>query len=84
MRRWQYSEINTIMQVLDRLTATFGDEAKTADLMRISGIPVNTLEAMWVIAEQAVEVLNDILTASDDDCTPMPRRYKGWTRPGQN
>ena len=84
MTRWQYSEINTIMQVLDRLTATFDDEAKTADLVRISGIPKNTMAAMWTVAGQAVDILNDILTATDDDNTPLPRKYKGWTRPGQN
>ena len=83
MIRWQYSEINTIMMILQRVLLAF-DDAKTSDMERITGISRNTLVAMWDEAGKAVDVLNDLLTAADDDGTPMPRKYAGWTRPGQD
>lgn len=83
MIRWQYSEINTIMMILQRVLLAF-DDAKTSDVERITGISRQTLVAMWDEAGKAVDVLNDLLTAADDDGTPLPRRYAGWTRPGQN
>lgn len=83
MTRWQYSEINTIMQILQRLLLAF-DNAKTSDMERMTGISRKTLVAMWDEAGKAVDVLNDLLTAADDDGTPMPRRYAGWTRPEQD
>ena len=83
MSRWQYSEINTIMLILQRVLLAF-DNAKTSDMERMTGISRDTLVAMWDEAGKAVDVLNDILTAADDDGTPMPRRYTGWTRPGQD
>lgn len=83
MIRWQYSEINTIMMILQRVLLAF-DDAKTSDMERITGIPRDTLVAMWDEAGKAVDVLNDLLTAADDDGTPMPRKYAGWTRPGQD
>lgn len=83
MNRWQYSEINTIMLILQRVLLAF-DNAKTSDMERMTGISRDTLVAMWDEAGKAVDVLNDLLTAADDDGTPMPRRYKGWTRPGQD
>lgn len=83
MNRWQYSEINTIMLVLQRVLLAF-DNTKTSDMERMTGISRDTLVAMWDEAGKAVDVLNDLLTAADDDGTPMPRRYAGWTRPGQD
>lgn len=83
MNRWQYSEINTIMLILQRVLLAF-DNTKTSDMERMTGISRDTLVAMWDEAGKAVDVLNDLLTASDDDGTPMPRRYAGWTRPGQD
>lgn len=83
MNRWQYSEVNTIMLILQRVLLAF-DNAKTSDMERITGISRDTLVAMWDEAGKAVDILNDLLTAADDDGTPMPRRYAGWTRPGQD
>ena len=83
MNRWQYSEINTVMKILDRLLIAF-DGAKTSDIERMTGISRQTLVAMWDEAGKAVDILNDLLTAADDDGTPLPRRYAGWTRPEQN
>lgn len=83
MIRWQYSEINTIMMILQRVLLAF-DDAKTSDVERITGISRQTLVAMWDEAGKAVDVLNDLLTAADDDGTPLPRKYLGWTRPGQD
>lgn len=83
MIRWQYSEINTIMLILQRVLLAF-DNTKTSDMERMTGISRDTLVAMWDEAGKAVDVLNDLLTAADDDGTPMPRRYAGWTRPGQD
>lgn len=83
MNRWQYSEINTIMLILQRVLLAF-DNTKTSDMERMTGISRDTLVAMWDEAGKAVDVLNDLLTAADDDGTPMPRRYAGWTRPGQD
>lgn len=83
MNRWQYSEINTVMKILDRLLVAF-DDAKTSDMERMTGISRQTLVAMWDEAGKAVDILNDLLTAADDDGTPLPRRYAGWTRPGQD
>ena len=83
MNRWQYSEINTIMLILQRVLLAF-DNTKTSDMERMTGISRDTLVAMWDEAGKAVDVLNDILTAADDDGTPMPRKYAGWTRPGQD
>ena len=83
MIRWQYSEINTIMMILQRVLLAF-DDVKTSDMERMTGISRDTLVAMWDEAGKAVDVLNDLLTAADDDGTPMPRRYAGWTRPGQD
>lgn len=83
MNRWQYSEVNTVMMILDRLLVAF-DNAKTSEMERLTGISRQTLAAMWDEAGKAVNILNDILTAADDDGTPMPRRYAGWTRPGQD
>ena len=83
MNRWQYSEVNTIMLILQRVLLAF-DNARTSDMERITGISRDTLVAMWDEAGKAVDVLNDLLTAADDDGTPMPRKYEGWTRPGQD
>lgn len=83
MNRWQYSEINTIMMILNRLLIAF-DDVKTSEMERMTGISRQTLVAMWDEAGKAVDILNDLLTAADDDGTPLPRKYAGWTRPGQN
>lgn len=83
MTRWQYSEINIIMRVLQRVLLAF-DDAKTSEMERITGISRQTLVAMWDEAGKAVDILNDLLTAADDDGTPLPRKYAGWTRPGQD
>lgn len=83
MNRWQYSEINTIMMILNRLLIAF-DDVKTSEMERMTGISRQTLVAMWDEAGKAVDILNDLLTAADDDGTPLPRKYAGWTRPGQD
>lgn len=83
MNRWQYSEINTVMKILDRLLVAF-DDVKTSEMERMTGISRQTLVAMWDEAGKAVDILNDLLTAADDDGTPLPRKYAGWTRPGQD
>lgn len=83
MNRWQYSEVNTVMMILDRLLVAF-DGTKTSEMERLTGISRDTLVAMWDEAGKAVDILNDLLTAADDDGTPMPRKYAGWTRPGQD
>lgn len=83
MNRWQYSEINTIMMILNRLLIAF-DNVKTSEMERMTGISRQTLVVMWDEAGKAVEILNDLLTAADDDGTPLPRKYAGWTRPGQD
>ena len=83
MNRWQYSEVNTVMMILDRLLVAF-DGAKTSEMERLTGISRDTLVAMWDEAGKAVDILNDLLTAADGDGTPMLRRYAGWTRPGQD
>ena len=73
MSRWQYSEINTIMLILQRVLLAF-DNAKTSDMERMTGISRDTLVAMWDEAGKAGDVLNDLLTAAADDGTPKPRR----------
>jgi DNA-binding Xre family transcriptional regulator len=83
MNRWQYSEINLIMMILNRLLMAF-DNVKTSEMERMTGISRQTLVVMWDEAGKAVEILNDLLTAADDDGTPLPRKYAGWTRPGQD
>lgn len=83
MKRWQYSEINLIMMILNRLLIAF-DNVKTSEMERMTGISRQTLVVMWDEAGKAVEILNDLLTAADDDGTPLPRKYAGWTRPGQD
>lgn len=83
MNRWQYSEINLIMMILNRLLMAF-DNVKTSEMERMTGISRQTLVIMWDEAGKAVEILNDLLTAADDDGTPLPRKYAGWTRPGQD
>ena len=83
MKRWQYSEINLIMMILNRLLIAF-DNVKTSEMERMTGLSRQTLVVMWDEAGKAVEILNDLLTAADDDGTPLPRKYAGWTRPGQD
>lgn len=83
MNRWQYSEIKLIMMILNRLLIAF-DNVKTSEMERMTGISRQTLVVMWDEAGKAVEILNDLLTAADDDGTPLPRKYAGWTRPGQD
>lgn len=71
------------MMILNRLLIAF-DDVKTSEMERMTGISRQTLVAMWDEAGKAVDILNDLLTAADDDGTPLPRKYAGWTRPGQN